>query len=74
MKVGKIDRLGRVVVPITIRRALNLCDGSSLEIYLEEDKIIMRRPTKCCRICYADIDNGNSFGICTGCINKIKKL
>ena len=74
MKRIKIDKLGRVVIPITIRRSLKLYEGSLLEIHLEKDRIILNRPTSLCKICYKDIDNQSGICICTSCINKIKKI
>ena len=39
----KIDELGRVVIPKEIRRNLGIRDGESLEIYTDEDSIILKK-------------------------------
>ena len=39
----KIDELGRVVIPKEIRRNLGIRDGESLEIYTDEDSIILNK-------------------------------
>jgi AbrB family looped-hinge helix DNA binding protein len=39
-----IDQAGRIVVPKSIRDALNLQAGSSLEIELQGDAIVLRPP------------------------------
>lgn len=46
MKSGmhrKIDELGRIVIPIEIRKTLKLNMGDSLEIYVEDNKIMLKR-------------------------------
>ena len=39
----KIDELGRVVIPKEIRRNLGIRDGESLEIFTDEDSIILKK-------------------------------
>lgn len=40
--VRKVDELGRVVIPIELRRTLGIEQKDSLEIYVDEDKIILK--------------------------------
>ncbi len=39
----KIDELGRIVIPKEIRKHLNIKDGEELEIFTEEDTIILKK-------------------------------
>lgn len=39
----KIDDLGRIVIPKEIRKNLGIRDGESLEIFTEEDSIILKK-------------------------------
>lgn len=39
----KIDELGRIVIPIEIRKFLKLNMGDSVEIYVEDNKIMLKR-------------------------------
>ena len=39
----KVDRLGRIVIPKELRRQLDIDTGTSLEIILEDDIIIVRK-------------------------------
>ena len=39
--VRRIDELGRVVLPIELRRTLDIAERDELEICLDEDKIIL---------------------------------
>ena len=38
-----IDSLGRIVLPIEIRRTLDLSVRDTVEIYIEEDKVILKK-------------------------------
>jgi AbrB family transcriptional regulator (stage V sporulation protein T) len=39
----RIDELGRIVIPKEIRRNLRIRDGESLEIFTEENKIVLKK-------------------------------
>ena len=41
--VRKVDELGRIVLPIELRRSLNIDVKDSLEIFVDEDKVILKR-------------------------------
>ena len=41
--VRKIDSLGRIVLPMEIRRSLKIGERDSIEIFVEGDKIILRK-------------------------------
>ncbi|MBE6702010.1 MAG: AbrB family transcriptional regulator [Ruminococcaceae bacterium] len=69
-----IDRLGRIVIPTTFRRALDLNEKTALEVCLDGDKVIVRRSSSCCKLCYANIDSSSDPCLCPSCIEKIKKL
>lgn len=44
--IRRIDELGRIVLPKEIRRNLGIRDGESLEIFVEEDKIVLKKFSK----------------------------
>lgn len=41
--VRKLDELGRITLPIELRRNLDVNDRDPLEIFVDEDKIIMKK-------------------------------
>lgn len=41
--IRRIDELGRIVIPKEIRRNLGIRDGESLEIFTDEDSIILKK-------------------------------
>lgn len=48
----KVDELGRVVIPIELRRNLGIEEKDSLEIYVDDERIILQKyqPNKTCYI------------------------
>lgn len=45
--VRRIDDLGRVMIPKEIRRTLRIQEGDPLEIYMDEDGIVLKRYDAC---------------------------
>ncbi|WP_164215613.1 AbrB/MazE/SpoVT family DNA-binding domain-containing protein [Virgibacillus sp. YIM 98842] len=41
--VRKVDELGRVVIPIELRRTLDIHEKDAMEIYVDTDKIILKK-------------------------------
>ena len=41
--VRKVDELGSVVIPIELRRNLGISEKDSLEIYVDDDRIILKK-------------------------------
>lgn len=41
--IRKIDELGRIVIPKEIRKTLNIKESEDLEIFIEEEKIILKK-------------------------------
>ncbi|WAA09498.1 AbrB/MazE/SpoVT family DNA-binding domain-containing protein [Fervidibacillus albus] len=41
--VRKVDELGRVVIPIELRRTLGISEKDALEIYVDDDKIVLKK-------------------------------
>ncbi|WP_027725216.1 AbrB/MazE/SpoVT family DNA-binding domain-containing protein [Tuberibacillus calidus] len=50
--VRKVDELGRVVIPIELRRTLGINEKDALEIYVDDEKIILKKykPSMTCQI------------------------
>ena len=49
--VRNTDKVGRIVLPIELRQTLYIAEGDPLEIYTEEDKIILKKYNPCCIFC-----------------------
>lgn len=49
--VRKLDELGRVVLPIELRRTMDLNIHDTVEIFVEDDKIILKKYHPACIFC-----------------------
>ncbi|MGB2757228.1 MAG: AbrB/MazE/SpoVT family DNA-binding domain-containing protein [Acidimicrobiia bacterium] len=65
----KLDSLGRVVIPIEIRRALGWHDGDLINIGVEEDHVILGRLAPSCVFCgsSADLSEFRNQLVCVHC-------
>ncbi|MBQ8720031.1 MAG: AbrB/MazE/SpoVT family DNA-binding domain-containing protein [Clostridia bacterium] len=69
-----VDKLGRIVIPITVRRTLDINEGSALELELDKEKIIIHNADLRCKLCCSNIDNDLGIGLCQSCIKKVKNI
>lgn len=74
--VRRVDELGRIVLPIEMRRTLNIGEKDSLEIYVDGDSIILRKYQAACVFCESTkkIVNYRGKNVCPDCIAKLKEL
>lgn len=72
--VRKVDELGRVVIPIELRRTLGIDIKDPLEIYVEGEHIIFKKYEPACIFCgYArGLRNLNGKNVCQDCVDKLK--
>ena len=49
--VRKVDELGRVVLPIEIRRTHDIAERDEIEIFMENDRIILQKYQPSCIFC-----------------------
>ncbi len=49
--IRKVDELGRIVLPIEIRRTLDIAERDELEIYMENDRIVLQKFEPSCIFC-----------------------
>ncbi|MBQ6480782.1 MAG: AbrB/MazE/SpoVT family DNA-binding domain-containing protein [Anaerolineaceae bacterium] len=71
--VRKVDELGRIVLPIELRRTLGIEIRDALEIYVDEETILLRKYTPTCVMC-GESDGLVEFKgkkICRKCIEKL---
>lgn len=71
----KIDELGRIVLPIELRRGLGIGEKDALEIYVEDEKIILKKYKQACAFCGSDENIVEFKGkcVCAECITQLKK-
>lgn len=73
--VRKLDELGRIVLPMEIRNTFNLESRDPVEIFVDGDRIILKKYQPCCIFCKSTKDNViyNEKQVCKSCIEKLKK-
>lgn len=68
----KLDELGRIVIPIEIRRKYNLNEGDEIEILEEENKIILTKyKNTYCPVCLSRCESIDNF--CRKCGIEFKR-
>ena len=62
--VRKVDELGRVVIPIELRRTLGIAEKDALEIYVDDDRIVLKKykPNMTCQVTGEVSDDNLSIG------------
>lgn len=73
--VRKVDELGRIVLPIEMRRTLDIAEKDTLEVYVEGDSIILRKYQDACVFCDSvrDLINYKGRYVCPDCIAALNK-
>ena len=68
--VRKVDEQGRIVLPIELRRTLDLGERDELEIYLDDDKVVLKKYEPACIFCGSDkaLVSYRRKNICQECI------
>ncbi len=71
--VRKVDELGRIVLPIEMRRTLDIAEKDALEIYVDGEAIILRKYQAACVFCDStkNIVNFKGRNVCMDCIAKL---
>ncbi|HFK1402984.1 TPA: AbrB/MazE/SpoVT family DNA-binding domain-containing protein [Bacillus cereus] len=44
----KVDELGRVVIPVELRRTLGIAEGTALDFHVDGENIVLRKNEKSC--------------------------
>ena len=72
--VRKVDELGRIVLPIELRRTLDIAEKDSLEIYVDESTIVLKKYEPACIFCdnVKNIINYKGKNICPDCLEELK--
>lgn len=74
--IRKVDDLGRIVLPIELRRTLDIAERDELEIFMENDCIILQKYEPSCIFCGSG-RNLTAYcrkNICGDCVKKIGSI
>ena len=74
--VRKIDNLGRIVIPKEIRNNLKIEDNASLEIFTDNNSIVLKRSEEFCLLCGSsqNIIKYKNKPICKKCANDLNNM
>ena len=74
--VRKVDELGRIVLPIELRRTLGIDEKDALEIYVDGTSVILRKYEPSCVFCgdAGDVLSYKGKNICRPCLREMCKL
>ena len=74
--VRRIDEVGRITLPIELRRMLDIEDNDALEIYVDVDgAIVLKKYTPACIFCgnASEVVNFKGNKVCKQCLDELKK-
>ena len=74
--VRKVDELGRIVLPMEIRKTMDIKEKDAIEIFTDEDKIILTKYQPSCIFCGSE-DRTQDFDgklICASCLEELQKM
>jgi AbrB family transcriptional regulator, transcriptional pleiotropic regulator of transition state genes len=68
--VRRVDELGRVVIPIELRRTFGIEEKDGLEIYTDNDRIILRKYEPACVFCGSadEVTDFKGKNVCKECL------
>lgn len=74
--VRRVDELGRIVLPIELRRTLDIAERDALEIYVDGSSIVLRKYLPSCLFCDSadDVITFEGKMVCRKCLEKLKAL
>ena len=74
--VRKVDELGRIVLPIEMRRTLDIAEKDALEIYVEGASVILRKYKPSCIFCDTskDVKLFRGKNVCPKCLKELQAL
>ena len=71
--VRTVDDLGRVTLPIELRRTLEIAEKDPLEIFVDGDSIVLKKYEPACIFCgnAQDVTVYKGKNVCQSCITEL---
>ncbi|MFA9447135.1 AbrB/MazE/SpoVT family DNA-binding domain-containing protein [Egicoccus sp. AB-alg6-2] len=73
----KVDDLGRVVIPASMRRGLNIREGDAVEVTVEGERVVIAKPRDACVFCGREEEGLRGFRgrlVCRDCLGSLGVL
>lgn len=73
--VRKVDELGRIVIPVELRRTLGIEERDSIEILVDGDRVVLKKHEPACIFCGStdDVVIYKGKRICKDCLTEMTK-
>lgn len=71
--IREMDEIGRIVLPMSMRRKLNIRGNDAFEVFVDDDRVILRKYSPGCIFCSGD-DGLTEFRgkrVCNSCLAAI---
>ncbi len=74
--VRQVDELGRITLPIELRRTLEISEKDSLEIFVEANTIVLKKYEPSCMFCgnARNVTTYKDRNICFECLEELKQF
>jgi len=74
--VRQMDSLGRIVLPIELRKTMDIGQKESLEIFVDGEQIILKKYEPSCIFCdnARDVISFHGKNICPACLKELKAI
>lgn len=74
--VRPVDPLGRVVIPVELRRNLNIKTDDTMEVFVDGDFIMLKKYEPACIFCgdARDVSDIKGKKVCKNCLQEMKNL
>jgi len=74
--IRKVDDLGRIVLPIELRRVLDIAERDELEIFVEGDRIVLQKYEPACVFCGSapNLKSYRGKNVCVQCIKTMAEV
>lgn len=71
--VRKVDELGRIVIPIELRRTMDIDLRDAVEIFVDGDKIVLKKKKEACVFCGKtdELETVKGKAVCKSCIKEL---
>lgn len=73
--IRRVDELGRIVIPMSIRQTLSLNERDPVEIFMDGERIILQKQQCACIFCGGkeDLTVFAEKNICSACLEALKQ-
>lgn len=72
--VRKVDELGRIVLPIELRRTLDIAERDALEIFVDGNSVVLKKYGPRCVFCNGGkgVETFKGKSICPKCLKELQ--